>query len=90
LTEKHAMESGHLTIRKTISPEYEAWAFGAAATPMLEYTTTLPNHELWPIYHRVVYDAIVAVETGEMTPTDALAWLEDELVRELGDEVIVR
>jgi len=90
LVTKHALGSAHLSPRRTVSPEYAAWKFGAAVTYMLDYTTTLPNHEKWSVYHRAVYDAIVAVETGEKTPEEALAWLEGELTRELGDELIVR
>ena len=90
LVAKHAIGSGHLTIRKTNAPEYEAWKFGTAVTYMLDYTTTLPNHAKWSVYHRAVYDAIQAVETGAMTPEAALDWLEDKLTRELGDELIVK
>ena len=90
LVAAHALGSGHLTIRKTNAPEYEAWEFGTAVTYMLDYTTTLPNHAKWSLYHRAVYDAIQAVETGAMTPEDALEWLEGKLVRELGDELSVK
>ncbi len=90
LTAKHALNSGHLSVRKHNTAEYMNWAFGNAVSYMLDYTTTLPNHEKWDVYHRAVYNAIQAVETGAKTPEQALNDLVDELQRELGDEVIIR
>jgi len=90
LAAKHALGSGHLSVRKHNTAEYMNWAFGNAVSYMLEYTTTLPNHEKFEVYHRAVYTAIQAVETGAETPEQALDNLVGELQRELGDEVIIR
>lgn len=90
LAAKHAIEAGKLSIRKTNTAEYRNWGFGNAVSYMLEYTTTLPNHERFDVYHRAVYNAIQAVETGARTPEQALEDLVGELQRELGDDVIIR
>jgi len=89
---RHAVNSTHLGILKS-QAEYEPYTkarFLSETLYMLDYTTYLPNNPNWGPYSTVTYEALAAVEAGELTPEEAVAFAEEGLVRELGDEVIVR
>ena len=70
-------------------PAYkEAW-YLAAATPMLARSTFIPNHPDFGRYNGILFKALQGVETGRLSPDEAIEFLEDELTNELGDKVMV-
>ncbi len=88
----HAVKSSHLAIRysEINHPEYQKDKFLSEVAYMLQYTTFLPNHVDWGKYDEAVWQAIGAVEAGDMSPEDALQFLVDRLQSELGDEIIIQ
>ena len=66
----------------------DGWAL-IAGTPMLEYAEFMPNHPDIGQYNALIYQGIQAVETGEMTPEEAVEFVVEEMETELGDEVII-
>ncbi len=85
----HAVQSAHLAIARSQISETkysEDW-FLADVAYMLEYTTFIPNHPDWGKYSRVVFDALRAVETGDMTPQEALDFMVNELQSQIPDSV---
>ncbi len=54
---------------------------------MLEYTTFLPNSPYWSAYSEAYYQGIQAVESGDLTPEEAVEFVVDRLTNELGDKV---
>jgi len=89
---RHAINSTHLGILKS-QANYEPYNKSRILSEtlyMLDYTTYLPNNPNWGPYSSITYEALAAVEAGELTPEKALAFAEDGLKRELGDKVIIR
>ncbi len=89
---RHAINSTHLGILKS-QADYEPYKKSRILSEtlyMLDYTTYLPNNPNWGPYSTITYEALAAVEAGELTPEKALAFAEDGLKRELGDKVIIR
>lgn len=89
---RHAINSTHLGILKS-QADYEPYKKSRILSEtlyMLDYTTYLPNNPNWGPYSTITYEALAAVEAGELTPEEALAFAEDGLKRELGDKVIIR
>ncbi len=89
---EHAVTTGHLPISygQVAMKRFveEGWAL-RAATPMLKYTSFMPNHAKVGQFNAIIYKGIQAVETGRLTPEDATAFVLDELQNELGDEVVI-
>jgi inositol-phosphate transport system substrate-binding protein len=56
---------------------------------MLARSTFIPNHPDFGRYNGVLFKALEGVETGRLTPDEAIDFLEDELTNELGDSVMV-
>ena len=92
LNARHAVASNHLAILQSEvnDPTYAASRFLRDTAYMLDYTTFLPNHPDWDTYDQIVFDALVAVEQGQMTPETALSSIENNLRSQLGDKVIIR
>ncbi len=85
----HAVQSAHLAIARSQISETkysEDW-FLADVAYMLEYTTFIPNHPDWGKYSRIVFNALRAVETGDMTPQEALDYMVTELQNQIPDSV---
>lgn len=92
LNTEHAVTTGHTPINygQTAMPKFidEGWALRAGA-PMLKYSGFMPNHAKIGLFNATVYLGIQAVETSRMEPKDAAAFVTDELLNELGDDVII-
>ncbi|HEC61780.1 MAG TPA: extracellular solute-binding protein, partial [bacterium] len=89
---RHAINSTHLGVLKS-QAQYEPYKKSRLLSEtlyMLEYTTYLPNNPNWGPYSTITYEALAAVEAGQLTPEEALAFAEEGLKRELGDKVIIR
>jgi inositol-phosphate transport system substrate-binding protein len=88
---QHAVGSAHTGVAhgQTSMPAYqEAW-YLQAASPMLERSTFMPNHPDFGRYNGLLFKALQGVETGRLTPEEAVLFLEDELTIELGDSLKV-
>lgn len=89
LNTDYAVASGHLGVLKSQAdyPPYMTAKFLSATLPLLEYTTFLPNSPYWSAYSEAYYQGIQAVESGDLTPEEAVEFVADRLVNELGDKV---
>src|SRR5258708_21623321 len=68
-------------------PAYvNAW-YLQAATPMLARSTFMPNHPEFGRYNGILFKAIQGVETGRLTPAQAIDFMEDELNNQLKGDV---
>jgi inositol-phosphate transport system substrate-binding protein len=88
---QHAVGSAHTAILngQASMPAYQDAWYLAAATPMLARSTFIPNHPDFGRYNGILFMAIEGVETGRLTPEEAIEFLEDEMTNELGDSVMV-
>jgi inositol-phosphate transport system substrate-binding protein len=88
---QHAVGSAHMAITngEAAMPAYQDAWYLAAAQPMLARSTFIPNHPDFGRYNGILFKALQGVETGRLSPDEAVAFLEDELTNELGDKVMV-
>lgn len=89
---RHAINSTHLGILKSQSG-YEPYTkdrFLSDVLYMLDYTTFLPNNPNWGPYSTITYEALAAVQTGDLTAQEAVDLVVEGLENELGDEIIIR
>jgi inositol-phosphate transport system substrate-binding protein len=85
----HAVGSYHLSVlngAKSMPAYQKAWPL-AVASDMLPDTSFMPNNPDFPKYNAVLFKALQGVETGRLSPEDAVSFLQDELQSELGDEL---
>jgi inositol-phosphate transport system substrate-binding protein len=88
---RHAINSSHLAILTTQS-SYEPYTndvFLASLAYMADFASYQPNNPNWGTLKQVTFDALAAVQTGEFTSAEAVAFVVDSLQNELGDEVII-
>lgn len=88
---QHAVGSFHIGINygQASMPAYKGqWAL-SAATPFLAYTTFMPNHAKFGRYNAILYKGLQGVETGRLTPAEAVDFVVDEMEGELGDDVLI-
>jgi inositol-phosphate transport system substrate-binding protein len=88
---QHAVGSAHLGVDngEASMPAYkEAW-YLADAQPMMARSTFIPNHPDFGRYNGILFKALEGVETGRLSPDEAIGFLEDEMTSELGDAVMV-
>jgi inositol-phosphate transport system substrate-binding protein len=88
---RHAINSTHLGILKS-QAGYEAYAKDAFLSDvlyMLDYTTFLPNSPNWGPYSTITYEALAAVQIGDLTAQEAVDLVVEGLQNELGDEIII-
>jgi inositol-phosphate transport system substrate-binding protein len=87
----HAVDSYHTGILhgQESMPDYEAiWPL-RAASDLIERSTFMPNHPDFGRYNGLLFTALQGVETGRLTPEEAVDFLADELQGELGDELVI-
>jgi inositol-phosphate transport system substrate-binding protein len=93
LNTEHAVTTGHTPINHSQAsmPRFieDGWAL-RAGTPMLKYSTFMPNHSMIGQYNAIIYKGIQAVETDRLSPEDAAAFVVEEMESELGDEVMIQ
>ncbi|MGK7873743.1 MAG: extracellular solute-binding protein [Xenococcaceae cyanobacterium] len=92
LNTPYAVESGHLGILKsqTEYPPYTSAKFLSKVTPLLEFTTFLPNSPYWSAWSEAFFLGIQAVESGDLKAEEALEVVIDRLENELGENVVIR
>ncbi|MBS1165516.1 MAG: sugar transporter substrate-binding protein [Proteobacteria bacterium] len=89
---QHAVTSYHTAISnaQTAMPIYkENWAL-SAASPMMAHARFVPNHTKFSSYNKVLFSGLQAVETGKMTPEQAVDFIADELQLQFGAEIDIR
>ena len=89
---RHAINSTHLGILKS-QADYEPYTqdiFLSDVLYMLDYTTFLPNSPNWGPYSTITYEALAAVQSGDLTAQEAVDLVVEGLQNELGDEIIIR
>lgn len=87
----HAVDSFHTGIlygQQSMPPYKEIWPL-AAASWLIERATFMPNHPDFGRYNGLLYTALQGVETGRLTPSEAIEFLADEMEAELGDQVMI-
>lgn len=89
LNTDYAVASGHLGVLKSQAdyPPYTSAKFLSATLPLLQYTTFLPNSPYWSAYSEAYFQGIQAVESGDLSPEEAVEFVVDRLTNELGDSV---
>lgn len=89
---KHAVGTNHTPINygQAAMPEFKekGWAL-VAGTPMLQFAQFMPNHARIGQYNSITFQGVQAVETGQMSPQEAVDMVIEELETELGDDVII-
>ena len=88
---QHAVTTAHTAILngQRSMPDYEDAWYLQAATPMLARSTFIPNNPDFGRYNGILFKALQGVETGRLTPDEAIDFLEDEMTNELGDSLKV-
>lgn len=88
---QHAVTTAHTGVLngQASMPEYKNAWYLVAATPMLARSTFIPNHPDFGRYNGVLFKALQGVETGRLSPDEAIDFMEDELTNELGDKIMV-
>ena len=88
----HAIESGHLAIMysELSVPKYKEDKWATVAASLLEFTQFAPNHPKFGVYDEIVFAAMRGVESGELTPEQALDYIVSQMQAQLGDQVIIK
>ena len=89
---RHAINSTHLGILKS-QADYEPYTQDFLLSDilyMLDFTTYQPNNPNWGVYQTIYYEALAAVQTGDLTAQEAVDLAVEGLQNELGDEIIIR
>ncbi|RLE33178.1 ABC transporter substrate-binding protein [Candidatus Acetothermia bacterium] len=94
LNTRHALQSGHLAIRRS-QLSYAPYAADVFAKTVSElcapFARFSPNHPKAPFYWEALFrDGIVPVEVGALSPEAALENFIKRVQTELGDQVIIR
>jgi inositol-phosphate transport system substrate-binding protein len=92
LNTEYAVASGHLGILKSQADyaPYTDAVFLSQVGSILEFTTFLPNSPFFSAWSEAYYLGISAVESGDLTPAEAVDVVVDQLENELGDNVIIK
>ncbi len=91
LNANHALGSGHLAIRESelAYAPYAKNVYVREVSKILKYSRFAPNHEKAPLYMQTLFEAIGGVESGSVTPEDALKFWIERLKNALGDDLQV-
>lgn len=87
----HALGSGHLAIRQSelCYGEYREAKYTREVSKILKYSHFAPNDEKAPLYMQTLFEAVGGVESGSVTPEDALKFWIERLKNALGDRLLV-
>ncbi|OHD13997.1 MAG: hypothetical protein A2Y41_00605 [Spirochaetes bacterium GWB1_36_13] len=88
---KHAFASSHLAVRKSTSkmPSYQKDPFLTKATQFLKYTCFIPNHIDTVFFQNMLFEAIRSVESGRLSPQQALEQFTAEMKKMSGKKEIL-
>ncbi|MCB1490426.1 MAG: extracellular solute-binding protein [Rhodobiaceae bacterium] len=90
--ERHAVSTGHTPINygEAAMPEFVEKGWGlVAGVPLLKFAQFMPNHPKIGQYNAITFQGVQAVETGQMSPEDAVDMVIEDLETDLGDDVII-
>jgi len=92
LNTTYAVASGHLGIlnAQATYPPYTDARLLSEVLPLLEFTTFLPNSEFFSPWSEAYFLGFTAVESGELSPSDAVDVAVAQLENELGDNVVIK
>lgn len=88
---EHAVTTAHTAINygQISQPAYaKAWAIREGAK-MLNRATFMPNHPKIGAFNGAIYKGIQGVETGRLTPEEGATFITEEMVAEIGDQVLI-
>jgi inositol-phosphate transport system substrate-binding protein len=88
---RHAVTTAHTGIlhgQRSMPDFAKAWYLDAA-TPLLARSTFIPNHPDFGRYNAAIFKALQGVETGRLTPAQAIDFLQDEVSNEIKGVKIV-
>ena len=89
---RHAVTTNHTPINfgQSAMPDFITQGWGlVAGVPLLEFAEFMPNHSRIGQYNAITYQGVQAVETGELSPEEAVEFVLEELEAELGDDLIM-
>jgi len=88
---RHALNSTHLGILTTQSSyePYTSDVFLTSVTYMVDFAGFLPNNPNYGTVKDTTYVALTAVQAGEFTAQEAVDFVVETLLNELGDEIII-
>lgn len=92
LNTEYAVASGHLGIlnaQLSYGPYTDARLL-SEVSPILEYTTFLPNSPHFSAWSEAYFLGISAVESGDLDAAGAVEVVVDQIQNELGDNVVVK
>lgn len=87
----HAVTTFHTPIlagQASMTMMKDQWALREAA-PYLEMTTFQPIHPKWGTYLSLIYKAIQGIETGRLSPEEAVDFVASEASAEIGDGFVI-
>lgn len=92
LNTEYAVTSGHLGILNSQASyePYTSAVFLSEVGKILEFTTFLPNSPFFSAWSESYYLGIQAVESGDLTPAEAVDVVVGQLENELGENVIIK
>jgi inositol-phosphate transport system substrate-binding protein len=88
---QHAVGTYHTGIlhgQESMPAYEEAWPLHAASD-LIARSTFMPNHPEFGRYNGLLFTALQGVETGRLSPEEAVEFLADEMEGELGDELLI-
>lgn len=85
LQARHGVESSHIPFTEAgqEQPEVEANQWLSRVSYLIEFSRFMPNDPDSPTYGDIVFAAVQNVETGAMTPEEAVEWMAGEMQRRL-------
>lgn len=86
---RHAVESAHLPILTT-TPALLDDEFLKQVSYLLEYSTFAPIHPGYSVWQDALFLAVSAVESGDMSPEEAVELAVAQLQRQLRDDIEIR
>ena len=91
LNTPYAVDSGHLGILNAQSedPAYLEAEFLSETLYMLDHTNFQPNNQFYSTWSEIFFSGVQAVENGELSAEDAVAYVVGQLEAQLGDNVII-
>lgn len=89
---RHAIDSFHLGILQSQldSQAYQENELLSGAHYMLDHTTALPNHPGYASWSEAYWTGIQAVQSGDLTPAEAVETVIAQMQNELGDQVVIQ
>ena len=89
LDARHAVGSGHLPVLQATA-SLTGDRFIREVSYLLNYTTFAPQHPDFPKWQDALYRGVSAVESGQVSPEEAVKVVAAEMKRALKDQVMIK